>query len=52
MDLFFSANFKIPMIPLAVLGLNLDAMSPLSRALVFSDTTDFSFDKVMVLGVW
>ena len=50
LDLFFSAAFKETMIHLVVSELNLNAQHPLRRAPVFSDTTDFAIDKVMVLG--
>ena len=50
MDLFFSAFFKESGLPLVVVELNLDAPVNRSRALVFSDVSDFSIDKAMVLG--
>ena len=49
-DLFFSATFMEPTIPLVLPELNLNADPSLIRALVFSDAADFSFDSVMVLG--
>ena len=52
LDLRPSATFKHSMMPLVVLELNLDSDPRHSRALVSSDTPDFSIDKFMVLGVW
>ena len=52
LDLRPIATFKQPKMPLAVLELTPNAKPPLSRALVFSDASDFSLDKVMALGVW
>ena len=52
MDLFFSASFKDPMMPLVAIELNLAAHPPRSRALALSDSMDFPIDRAMVLGVW
>ena len=52
LDLFFSTVFSQPMMPLVVIEVNMATQPPRTRALVFSNSMDFSLERTMVLGVW
>ena len=52
LDLFLSVFSQRHKMTLVALELILRAHPPMSRALVFSDSFDSPFDKVMAIGVW
>ena len=52
LDLFFSASFSQPMVPLVAIEVSLATQPPRTRALVFTDPMGFRLEQAMVLGVW